>query len=69
MSNATYPRLDGIPDFNALHSGKHNNKTRFCAFDVLAIDGDHSAACRYFCERPIWNIDCEVDRVASSSTH
>jgi bifunctional non-homologous end joining protein LigD len=32
--------LDGMPDFNALHSGKHNDEVQFCAFDVLALDGD-----------------------------
>jgi len=32
--------LDGIPDFNALHSGKHNTEVQFCAFDVLTLDGD-----------------------------
>jgi bifunctional non-homologous end joining protein LigD len=30
--------LDGMPDFNAPHSGKHNSEVRLCAFDVLAID-------------------------------
>jgi hypothetical protein len=32
----------GVPDFNALHSGKHNEneKVQFCAFDMLALDGD-----------------------------
>jgi bifunctional non-homologous end joining protein LigD len=32
--------LDGMPDFNARHSGKHNAEVQFCAFDVLAVDGD-----------------------------
>jgi bifunctional non-homologous end joining protein LigD len=32
--------LDGMPDFSALHSGKHNEEVQFCAFDVLALDGD-----------------------------
>jgi len=32
--------LDGIPDFNALHSGKHNGEVQFCAFDVLALEGE-----------------------------
>jgi hypothetical protein len=30
---------NGISDFNALHSGKHN-EVQLCAFDVLAMDGD-----------------------------
>jgi ATP-dependent DNA ligase len=32
--------LDGISDFNALHSGKHNEEVQLYAFDLLAIDGD-----------------------------
>ena len=32
--------VDGVSDFNALHSGKHNEEVQLCAFDVLAIDGD-----------------------------
>ena len=32
--------VDGVSDFNALHSGKHNEKVQLCAFDVLALDGD-----------------------------
>jgi bifunctional non-homologous end joining protein LigD len=32
--------VDGISDFNALHSGKHNEEVQLYAFDVLALDGD-----------------------------
>jgi bifunctional non-homologous end joining protein LigD len=32
--------VDGISDFNALHSGKHNGEVQLCAFDVLAIGGE-----------------------------
>jgi ATP-dependent DNA ligase len=32
--------VDGISDFNALHSGKHNDEVPLCAFDVLAMEGD-----------------------------
>jgi ATP-dependent DNA ligase len=32
--------VDGYSDFNALHSGKHNDEVQPCALDVLAIDGD-----------------------------
>jgi ATP-dependent DNA ligase len=32
--------VDGISDFDALLSGKHNEEVQLCAFDVLAIDGD-----------------------------
>jgi bifunctional non-homologous end joining protein LigD len=32
--------VDGASDFNALHSGKHNEEVQLCVFDVLAMDGD-----------------------------
>src|ERR1700741_324564 len=32
--------VDGISDFNALHSGTHNEEVQLCAFDLLAMDGD-----------------------------
>jgi len=31
--------VDGISDFDALHSGKHNEEVQLCAFDIL-VDGD-----------------------------
>jgi bifunctional non-homologous end joining protein LigD len=32
--------VDGASDFNALHAGKNNAEVQFCAFDVLAMDGE-----------------------------
>ncbi|GLR94157.1 MULTISPECIES: ATP-dependent DNA ligase [Bradyrhizobium] len=32
--------VDGISDFNALHSRKHDYEVQFCAFDILAEGGD-----------------------------
>jgi hypothetical protein len=32
--------VDGIFDFNALHSGKSDHEVQLYAFDVLAMDGD-----------------------------
>jgi bifunctional non-homologous end joining protein LigD len=32
--------VDGISDFNALHSGKNNDEVQLFAFDILALDGD-----------------------------
>jgi bifunctional non-homologous end joining protein LigD len=29
--------VDGYSDWNALHSGKHNDEVQLCAFDVLAM--------------------------------
>ena len=37
---ASSDAVDGVSDFNALHSGKHNEEVQLCAFDVLAMDGD-----------------------------
>jgi bifunctional non-homologous end joining protein LigD len=31
--------VDGISDFHALHSGKHNKEVQLCAFDIL-VEGD-----------------------------
>jgi ATP-dependent DNA ligase len=33
-------RSDGIADFNALQSRKHNHEVQFYAFDILALDGE-----------------------------
>jgi ATP-dependent DNA ligase len=32
--------VDGISDFDALLSGRHNEEVQLCAFDVMAMDGD-----------------------------
>src|SRR6516164_7186227 len=32
--------VDGISDFNALHSGKHDDEVQLYAFDILALDGE-----------------------------
>jgi ATP-dependent DNA ligase len=32
--------VDGIADFNALHSRQHDDEVQLYAFDVLAMDGD-----------------------------
>jgi bifunctional non-homologous end joining protein LigD len=31
--------VDGVSDFNALHSRKHDDEVQFCAFDIL-VEGD-----------------------------
>ena len=31
--------VDGIADFDALHSGRHNDEVQLCAFDIL-VEGD-----------------------------
>ncbi len=32
--------VDGVSDFNALHSRRHDDEVQLYAFDVLALDGD-----------------------------
>jgi bifunctional non-homologous end joining protein LigD len=32
--------VDGIADFNTLHSRKHNQEVQLYAFDILALDGE-----------------------------
>jgi bifunctional non-homologous end joining protein LigD len=32
--------VDGISDFNALHSGQDNDEVQLCAFDILVEGGD-----------------------------
>jgi bifunctional non-homologous end joining protein LigD len=32
--------VDGIADFNVLHSRKHNHEVQLYAFDILALDGE-----------------------------
>jgi bifunctional non-homologous end joining protein LigD len=33
-------RVDGIADFNALHSRQHDEEVQFCAFDILLQGGE-----------------------------
>jgi ATP-dependent DNA ligase len=32
--------VDGVADFDALHSRKHDEEVQFYAFDIMALDGD-----------------------------
>src|ERR1700746_1219826 len=32
--------VDGVPDFNALHSRKHDEEVQLYAFDIMALDGE-----------------------------
>jgi ATP-dependent DNA ligase len=32
--------IDGVSDFNAPHSRKHDEEVQLYAFDILALDGD-----------------------------
>jgi bifunctional non-homologous end joining protein LigD len=39
--------VDGIAEFNALHSRKHNHEVQLYAFDILALDGEDRRLHRY----------------------
>jgi hypothetical protein len=58
--------VDGISDFNALCSGKHNEEVQLCAFDVLALDGDDLCRRPLSCASPISPGSCAADRRGSS---
>jgi bifunctional non-homologous end joining protein LigD len=47
--------VDGISDFNALHSGKHNDEVQLYTFDILALGGDDLRTCPCRCARPTWS--------------
>jgi len=32
--------VDGVADFNALHSRRHEDEVQLYAFDILALDGE-----------------------------
>ncbi|MCJ9702187.1 hypothetical protein MOV74_13900 [Bradyrhizobium sp. SHOUNA76] len=38
--------VDGISDFNALHSRKHDEEVPFYAFDILALGGERASGSR-----------------------
>jgi ATP-dependent DNA ligase len=50
-SEAVVLSVDGVSDFNALHSRKHDDEVQFCAFDIL-VEGDGDLpGCRCTCAR------------------
>jgi bifunctional non-homologous end joining protein LigD len=44
--------VDGRSDFDALHSGRHNEEVQLYAFDMLAGDGDDIRQLPLQCARP-----------------
>jgi bifunctional non-homologous end joining protein LigD len=40
---------DGISDFEALRSRRHDEDVQLYAFDILALDGDDYAPCPFRC--------------------
>jgi bifunctional non-homologous end joining protein LigD len=58
--------VNGISDFDALHSGQHNDEVQLCAFDVLAMDGDDLRDLPLSMRKPIWRGCWLVGLMASS---
>jgi len=56
--------VDGVADFNALHSRKHDHEVQLYAFDIMAMI---SAPCHCRCARPTLRGCWRDDRTASSS--
>jgi bifunctional non-homologous end joining protein LigD len=52
--------VDGISDFNALHSRKHDHKVQLYAFTWRSA-GTICAGCRCTCARPTWRSCCAGD--------
>jgi bifunctional non-homologous end joining protein LigD len=61
--------VDGISDFNAPHSRKHDHEVQLCAFDIVAEGGDDLRNWHCTFVRAIWNGYLHDDRKASSSIH
>jgi bifunctional non-homologous end joining protein LigD len=61
--------VDGISDFNTLHSGKHDEEVQLCAFDILVEGSDDLRKLpRCICVRPALNGCWRGGPRASSST-
>ena len=58
--------VDGISDFNALHSGKHDHEVQLYAFDCLALRATISERCRCTCAKQIWRSSSGTDPRGSS---
>ncbi len=59
--------VNGISDFNALHSRKHDDEVQFCAFDILAEGGDDLRKLPLSMRKATSNGCWHVGRKASSS--
>jgi hypothetical protein len=60
--------VDGISDFDTLHSGKHDEEVQLCAFDILVRAATIYGSCRCICVRPALNGRWRGGPSASSST-
>jgi len=60
--------VDGVSDFEALRSGRHNEEVQLYAFDMLAGDGDDMRSLPLSRARPILP-DCWHGALMASSSH
>jgi ATP dependent DNA ligase domain len=58
--------VDGISDFDGLHSRQHDDEVQIYAFDCLALEGDDCASCRSRCARPISPASWRAGQIGSS---
>jgi bifunctional non-homologous end joining protein LigD len=56
--------VDGISDFDALHSGRHNDEVQLCAFDIL-VEADDDLRGLPLCARQTWSACSRAGRRAS----
>jgi bifunctional non-homologous end joining protein LigD len=47
--------VDGVSDFDGLHSGKHNDEVQLYAIDSWPLTARTCANCRCRCARPTWS--------------
>ena len=59
--------VDGVSDFDALHSRQHDEEVQLCAFDLLAEAMTTSGSCRSISARPALSVCSRAGPRASSS--
>ena len=59
--------VDGVSDFGALHSGRHNDEVQLCAFDILVEGDDDLRSSPFICARSTLNACWHAGPKASSS--
>ena len=47
--------VDGISDFNTLHSRRHDHEVQLYAFDILAMAGDDLRSLLSTCAKRTWS--------------
>jgi hypothetical protein len=52
--------VDGVADFDALHSRKHDDEVQFCAFDILTTTISAGCRCKGMEHLPLFSKFAEV---------